>query len=155
MNRQEMGAWLRKIKNNFLTYLGRECRSKYLRAAYLVGLRSEEIGHLERCTSSDFELIHLNAAWECLCKHYMAECYDPQLLLFEDFNAKTTGAWVSFFENELLPKVLDDDDLVRNILCAVGGLPCESPQNAGLLVYSYIKEMTFSNSQSIMDIKEE
>ncbi len=139
-----------KQTHEVLSYLIMECRRKFLRGAELVEVRSVVIERLTHFGYKDLEdLDQLNPAWDCLCNRFMKERFDPQMLLFEDHDKAMKKSWGEFIYWEICPKLLEDDEVVRNILRASGGLPCKSKQNAGLFLYSYISEMTFPNSRPI------
>ena len=71
----------------------------------------------------------------------MSERYDAQVTLFEDHDIHVQKDWGTFVYWEVFPNLLDDDELVRNILRALGGLSCRSPEEAALTVRLYINEM--------------
>ncbi len=119
------------------------CRARFIRSADLVGIRGPAIDHLQRLgLQESINVVPLMNAWLYLCKRYRAERYDPQQNLFRNSETELEELWGKFVYHELIPQLLREDELVRNILRAVRGLPCTDPDKAAEAVYQYFLEMT-------------
>jgi len=126
------------------------CRRRFLRAADLVGLRSESIQSLRRCGQSEsIDLAPLAPAWSVLCDRYIVEQYNPQLALLSNMIEEEPDRWSRFVYHHLLPEIIRDDELVRNVLRALGALPCASPQEAASAVRSYFLNMTLPHDKPL------
>ena len=126
------------------------CRRRFLRAADLVGLRSESIESLRRCGQSEsIDLAPLAPAWSVVCDRYIAEQYNPQLALLPDMIKEEPDRWSGFVYHHLLPEVVRDDELVRNVLRALGALPCASPRKPASAVRSYFLNMTLPHDKPL------
>jgi hypothetical protein len=65
--------------------------------------------------------------------------------LFHDRKSHLREGWSQFVYWELIPTLVRDDTLVRNVLRALGGLPCKSPEQAASTVYQHFLEMNLPN----------
>lgn len=120
------------------------CRTRFIRSAELVEIRGPAIDQLQRLGfQGAIDLNPLMHAWRCLCKRYRSEKYDPQQHLFCNNETELEEMWGKFVYHELVPQLLREDELIRNVLRAVGGLPCTSPDKAADAVYQHFLEMTF------------
>ena len=119
------------------------CRARFIRSAELVGIRGPAIDHLRRLGFQEaINVEPLMDAWRYLCRRYRDERYDPQQNLFCNRETELEELWGKFVYHELIPQMLREDELVRNILRAVRGLPCKDPDKAVEAVYQYFLEMT-------------
>lgn len=123
--------------------LAMSCRRRFLLAADLVEMRGPAMkklrifGQLER-----IDLAPLLPAWRCLCDRYLSSHYNPQLSLFEDRRSQIITEWEQFVYHKLFPTLIRSDELVRNVLRALGGLPCRAPEQAAASVHQHLLEMT-------------
>lgn len=126
------------------------CRRRFLRAADLVGIRSESIESLRRFGQVErTDLAPLVPAWTVICDRYVAEQYDPQLALLPDMIEEEPDRWSRFVHHHLIPEIVRDDELVRNVLRALGALPCVSPREAASAVRSYFLNMTLPHDKPL------
>ncbi|RJP24371.1 MAG: hypothetical protein C4520_04195 [Candidatus Abyssobacteria bacterium SURF_5] len=139
MTVEELARLQQKQAGQALYSLFMKCRRRFLRSAELLCIRSESIGKLQDLEATD--MTPLVSVWEAICGRYLAERYTPQLPLFQDHDTETREDWEKFINLEMFPRLVNEDEVVRNILRAMGGLPCKSPRGAASAVCSYIDEM--------------
>ncbi len=119
------------------------CRARFIRSAELVGIRGPAIDYLRRLGFQEaIDVTPLMEAWRYLCKRYCSERYDSQQTLFCNSETELEEIWGKFVYHELIPQLVREDELIRNILRAVRGLPCKDPDKAAEAVYQYFLEMT-------------
>jgi hypothetical protein len=142
MTRDELAQLQREQSSQMLFSLAMSCRRRFLLSADLVGMRGAAVDKLRAFgVRESVDLAPLIPAWRCLCERYLTARYDPQLGLFEDHRTQVETGWERFVYHELLPELVRNDDLVRNVLRSLGGLPCQSRGQAASAVYQYILEM--------------
>ena len=128
----------------FLRSLMFDCRRRFLRAADLVGVRGEAIDALRAFgVTRGFDLRPLFPAWRALCDRYAIERYDPQQDLFLTEGARISSAWSHFVDDEIFPLVRMENEVVRNILRAIAGLPCRSREAAANAVQEFFLAVEF------------
>ena len=92
-----------------------------------------------------------------LAERYVAAFFSPQDALFSAPGGKEDERWSRYFHHVLLPHLLQQDELVRNVLRAVRALPCNDPQGAASAVGQLFAEMTLPETaplwapESILD----
>jgi len=67
---------------------------------------------------------------------------------FHDRKSHLWEGWSQFVYWELIPTLVWDGALVRNVLRALEGLPCKSPEQAASTVYQHFLEMTLPNKRA-------
>ncbi|MBN2299512.1 MAG: hypothetical protein JXM72_13000 [Deltaproteobacteria bacterium] len=131
-----------------LTSLFMHCRNRFLRSAELVEINGSAIDQLRKFGfQTRVDLSPLIPAWQYVCKRYRDERYDPQMQLFCDNGTKLEQMWGQFVYHDLVPQLLRENEFVRNVLRALGGIPCTSPDKAAGAVYQYFLEMTLPAMQ--------
>lgn len=147
MTRDELIRIQRRETKRELYALAMLCCRRFLRSAELVGMRGAVIDKLRQFGIHDaMDLGPLIPAWMLLCDRYMSELYDPQLGLFADPETEALTAWVQFVYQKLFAKLVREDELVRNVLRALGCLPCQSPEQSAVAVCQYLSEMTLPSA---------
>jgi hypothetical protein len=143
MTRDELIRTQRREIKREIYALAMLCRRRFLRSADLVGVRGAAIDRLRQVGLQDaVDLTPLFPAWQLLCDRYMAELYDPQLVLFADPETEALTAWLQFVYQKLFATLVREDEFVRNVLRALGSIPCQSPdQAAAAAVCQYLLEM--------------
>ncbi|MCC6176201.1 MAG: hypothetical protein IT305_12920 [Chloroflexi bacterium] len=133
-----------------LDSLARQCGRRFLRAANLVDMRSKSIDSLRHTIAIEsIDLMPLVPAWYVICDRYLAEQYNPQLALLPDLVEDEPERWNRFVHHHLLPELVRDDELVRNVLRALGALPCKSPSDAASAVRSHFLNMTLPHDKPL------
>src|SRR5688572_7893313 len=108
-----------KVKH--IDSLVRLCRARFVRAADLVCMRSGATENLRRFGQFDgIDVSPLLGAWSVICERYLRERFDPQPALLPDVMSDEPGRWSRFVHHELFPSLVRDDELVRNVLRALG-----------------------------------
>lgn len=132
-----------------LASLAIRCCTRFARAADLVQLRDAEIAKLRRMGHSEpIGTTLLYPAWRRLCARFLDERYDAQLALFgKNLAEHRAERFREFVYWELFPVLEEENELVRNVLRAVGGLPCTSKQDAADAVLQYFEEMTLPSAR--------
>lgn len=131
--------------------LVKACKRRFLVAAALVQLRTPAIERLEDLgCERPYCVQPLLPVWQIVCRRYVAELYSPQLplpppLLGDPFLQQPldapAAAWRRFVCARLLPELVQCNEVVRNVLASVGGLPCRDPQTAVDALKLHVREM--------------
>ncbi|QLQ05381.1 MAG: hypothetical protein HZY76_04250 [Anaerolineae bacterium] len=156
MTRDEL-AQLQKEQSVQASFsLTMSCRRRFLLAADLIELRSPAVQRLHAFGQSErVDLTPLLPAWRCICERYLSSRYDSQISLFEDHRTQLATTWEQFVYHKLFPTLIRDNELVRNILRALGGLPCQSREQAASFVHQYVLEMTLPDHAPLWMPEEE
>ena len=156
MTKDELAEVQRQGAADMLMSLAMLCRRRFLRSADLVELRSKAIETLRTFGyETRADLSSLVPAWHVLCDRYLEELYEPQIDLFSDEISKQAVDWSRFVYYKLFSQVVRDDELVRNVLRALGALPCKSPQEAAAALCQYFREMTLPSTRAPWAAEEE
>lgn len=142
MTKSDLVRYQRERTAQELYNLAMQCRRRFLRSAELVGMRSNAIERLRQLGYEAVNLEPLFPAWRVICDRYISEYYDPQMDLFTEPDTQVQMAWSSFIYHKLFPALVREDELVRNVLRALDGLPCQSPKEAADSVRHYVSEMS-------------
>jgi hypothetical protein len=119
------------------------CRRKFLNAANLLEVRSPAIERLRSVgVETRIDLWPMLNPFMVLAERYVAAFFSPQAALFPAPGGKEDERWSRYFHQVLLPHMLQQDELVRNVLRAVRALPCNDPPGAASAVGHYFAEMT-------------
>lgn len=131
------------------------CRERFLQSARLLEIESPVIALLrERGDNEAAELGPLLPLWQVICNRYRTELYDPQITFFVDPATQVRDEWQGFFHYRLLPRLLESDEFLRNVLRAVGWLPCESSTGAADALRQHAAEMTLPSSTPVWALLE-
>ena len=124
-----------------------DCRRRFVGAAMLVGAQSEAISKLSALgIDQNFDLDALQPVWWYVCQRYMAERFSAQLFLFEPDEPRVRCEWNQYVYGEAFPALFREDVVVRNVHRSIGALPTESPRDAVLANYHFMKEMDLPSS---------
>ena len=119
------------------------CRRKFLNAARLLELRSPAIDRLHAMgAETAVDVWPLLRPFEVLTERYIAAFFTPQDALFPNPGDGQDVRWSRYFHHVLLPHLLQNDELVRNVLRAVRALPCNDSQAAAGTLAQLFSEMT-------------
>ncbi len=118
-------------------------RWKFLNAANLLEVRSPAI---ERLRSVGIDIrINLGPLFNpfmVLAERYVVAFFSPQGELFPTPDGNWNERWNRYFHHVLLPHLLQQDELVRNVLRAVHALPCNDSRGAASVIGHFFAEMT-------------
>lgn len=144
MHVQDFREKLRAGATDNLADLFRACRSRFLDAANLLELRSPAIDKLRDAGYSEHpvDLWPLLRQFEVLTERYVDAFFSSQDALFPNPGDEQDVRWSRYFHHVLLPHLLQNDELVRNVLRAVRALPCNDSPGAASAVGQYFAEMT-------------
>ena len=127
-----------------------DCRRSFLLAARLVGARSDAITKLSALgIVQSFDLSALQPVWRSVCQRYMAEQFNAQLTLLELHEPGVQRNWNELVYGEVIPAMVGEDEVVRNVLRSIGALPSESPKDAVTAIRHFVKEMDMPSSPPI------
>ena len=126
-----------------LNALVQACRHRFVTAAALLEWQTPTVAAVARLgVRSPVDMWPLMAAYSLLCERYIASFWSPQRSLSRSPGDEPDERWCAYFYKQAIPALVDRDDVVRNILRAVGSLPCRSPQEAAQALCQTIEEMT-------------
>ena len=147
MTRDELAAFQADGAKTDLFALYSLCRRRFLHAADLLELPRDRLGPIAAMSGWEtVDLAPLLPAWSILCGRYRDEGYDPQVNLFAPSASAPAEAWSRFVHHRLFPTLARDDELVRNVLRAVGAIPCRSSANAAEALCLRLTEMTLPDT---------
>lgn len=133
------------------------CRRRVVRALELLeisGRRRTAIGRVGVTDAVD--LAALLSPWDVVCRRYRSELYDPQIDMFvPNGEQQPFRAWDSFVHHKFIPSVVREDETVRNVLRAVGAMPCRSGDDAVMALVHRFSEMALPDTPPIWAPEEE
>lgn len=143
MNVEDLRQACREHSVVVLNSLAVECRHRFTEAAELMEWRTpivlgvRKLGH-----SMPIDTWPLVAAYSLACERYIASFYSPQHSLLHTPGDEPDEKWCTYFYHYWIPSLVANDEVVRNVLRAVGGLPCRDPQEAARSLYQCVQDMT-------------
>ena len=120
------------------------CRQRFLEAAVLVELSGVAIDRVKAMSTETVDLRPLIPAFKVVASRFLDEIYVSQLdLLLGGWDRENPLAerWSRWLYHQFLPLVVGDDEVVRNVLRAVGRLPCCNVASAVLVLQTRFHEM--------------
>jgi hypothetical protein len=118
------------------------CQKKYLQAAQLLELRSRD---LEALSAHGVDLPidpgPLAQPFAVLADKYVDRFFSPQIDLLPESTPAQDEKWLRYLYGILMPHLVLDDDVVRNVLRAVGALPSRQSCEAALALSLRFAEM--------------
>lgn len=140
MNYGELKRLQHRQMSSTLCTLIHLCQQRFIRAADLVGVRSEAIEGLRHAYKSGVDVQPLIPTWNRLCQRYNVEVYDRQLHLFEDRTSQVEHEWNAFAFEWVCSHLPGNNDVCRNVLRAVKWLPARDHKAAADAVQQYVSE---------------
>jgi hypothetical protein len=142
LTREELARFQFDDRVHAIFTLATRCRDRFVRAADLVCLRSPAIDKVRAFGYGEpVSVLPLVDAWRVVCERYLDVRYDAQLALCPGSSVEEPERWIRFVHWELFPKLVRDDELVRDVLRALGRLPCPSPASAAEAVRCHFINM--------------
>jgi hypothetical protein len=142
MNGDGLAAEQSASEKQMLFDLYGKCRRRYLRAAQLMEIPRAQLGAIDTLGASEpVTLLPLQHGWKVFCERYRKEAADYQLNLL-DKEAGTERQWGKWVYNVFFPTILQDDEFVRNVLRAVGAIPCTDAKMAATALIATLTNMT-------------
>jgi hypothetical protein len=126
-----------------MSCLLQDCVRRFLAAAALVGLDGPTIKRIQDARyEGNLDLTPLCPIWNLICERYRNERFDPQESLFKEHSQDVLERWGQFLHWELFPLFLRENEFVRNVLRAVGLLPCRSREQVVSTMCQYVSDMS-------------
>lgn len=150
MHIDEFRKFQREGATTNLVFLVMACRRKFLNAARLLELRNPVIDRL-----SSFGLdVGVNpwpllGPFTVLAERYVKHFFSPQENLFHDPMERQDERWGKYFHHVLVPDLLANDEVVRNVLRAVRALPSQQPEQAAITLSQYFAETTLPETHPL------
>jgi len=120
------------------------CRRKFLNAANLLELHSPMLEKLNSFSvDAPIDIHPLLDPFSILAERYIEEYFSPQKNLFPALEQEQDVKWGHYYHQVLMPHLLANDDIVRNVLRAVRAIPSKKPQEAVIALKQHFIEMTF------------
>lgn len=150
MTREELAVAQQEGASSALASLVARCESRFVRAADLVGVRGQVIEGLRQASViGGTDLTPLLPVWGTISRRYREELYDAQASLLEPHREEVPRRWWAYVHRELFPSLLRDDEFVRNVLRAIGLLPCRSRSDAIASLVLYVAEMSLARAREV------
>lgn len=152
MTRREFAAYQKAHACEALSWLANDCIKRYLAAARLVGLQGAIADRIAeaRCKGGQ-DLTPLLTVWDAVCERYRDERFDAQESLFEAHDAEVRREWSEFVHWKLFPRLLREDEFVRNVLRALRLLPCRDIADVVTALRCHVFEMTLPDDDPPRD----
>ncbi len=148
MNADRLREACREHAVRSVELLALESQVKFINAANLMEWRSPILAKVRALTCKDAaELWPLHSVFELICERYIATFYSPQRELITKVGDEPDELWWQYFVHVLVPCLMSNDDVVRNVLRAVNALPCRDPQEAARALEHHVWEMTLPGAQ--------
>lgn len=133
----------RAMARNALFDLFMSCRRRFLDSAFLLEIQGPTIDKLvDSCVSTEINLLPLMNAYETLASRYTSEYFSPQSVLFHNLEDPEDLKWSKYFYHVLVPTLVQNNIVVRNILRALLVLPSQSAKAASEALEHEFSEMT-------------
>jgi hypothetical protein len=139
---------IRESSAHALTEVVLACRQRFLEAAALLEWRSATLDHLRSLGIRPINVWSLMPAYQLLGDRYIDALYSPQRSLLPGLDLPDEQ-WGRYFHHHVKPLFLENDEVVRNFLRAVGGLPASDPQAAAESIIQFVGEMTLPQTSPI------
>lgn len=111
-------------------------------------MRTDAIKNLEEFgVGMRVDLSPLLAPFSVLTERYIDRFFSSQENLFQNPDERLDVKWDRYFHHVLVPYLLADDEVVRNILRAVYALPSKEPEEAIYSLKQRFTEMTLPETQ--------
>lgn len=130
-----------------LASLLRACRRRFVVAAQLLCVDSAPVRALQSSESQRTDVWALLPMHAALSERYIDAFFSPQVRLFPDPKGAADERWNRYFHHVLVPNLVREDEVVRNVLRATGALPSRSAQSAAASLIQYVTEMTLPETQ--------
>lgn len=138
----------REAALSHLYSLAMACRRRFLRAADLLELRGPVFEKLTGFgVRESIDLWPLLRPFEVLAERYNAVFYSPQGDLFATPADAQDAKWSRYFYVALMPQLLNDDEIVRNVLRALRAIPSDDPREAAVALGQHFSEMTLPQTE--------
>jgi hypothetical protein len=126
------------------------CRRKFLNAARLLEVRSQVIDRLSSFgVDAGVDPWPLLGPFTVLAERYVERFFSPQDNLFQDPMERQDEKWGKYFHHVLVPHLLTNDEVVRNVLRAVRALPSQQPEQAAIALSQYFAETTLPETRPL------
>lgn len=122
-----------------LSCLLEDCRRRFVRAAQLLEINDSEIRRVQ--DASQVELRPLFEMFLELCDRYAKEVYTPQIDLFK--SKDPLQIWRTYYYHTMIPCLVANDDVVRNVLKATEILPSKHVGASMKALVDFAKYFTF------------
>jgi hypothetical protein len=141
MNKEQLASYQMEGQYAMLSSLIMRCRERFLRAGSLVQMPTPALDKVRQFGLVEkYDIACLLPAWYLLCNRYLNEIYSPQMGMFAEIEVEKADAWDRFVYNQLFPRLVRDDEFVRDILRVFGVLPCKSQSGAIEALQQYFRE---------------
>lgn len=150
MHTNELRAFQRERAASMLLTLIMACRSKFLKAAHLLEVHSPALDALASFgvgTPVDHE--PLLEPMAVLTERYVEQFYSPQEDLALEPGQRQDEKWTRYFHHVLMPHLLANDNVVRDVLRAVRALPSRDHAQAPSALLHYFAEMTLPETRPL------
>ena len=143
MNIETFGDIQRNSATSFLGALVAGSKRRFIASARLLEWSSPILVALEDFgVAKSTDIWPLFSSFEILCVRYQNERYSAQIPLFPEPDRAPDEQWQQYYYWILLPHLLQDDSIVRNVLRAVGALPTVNNTLAVDSIRQYFSDMT-------------
>ena len=150
MHIDEFSAFQRETASSSLFTLVMACRRKFLNAARLLEVSSPALVVLTSFgVSAPVDHKPLLHPFAVLTERYVEQFFSPQGDLPLGPGQRQGEKWERYFHHILLPHLLADDNVVRDVLRTVRALPGREPAQAALALRHIFTEMTLPKSQPL------
>ena len=106
------------------------CGRRFLDAARLLDIENSSIVELREFLEHGFWVPQFYPAYDAVAERFIYETDWAQMDAFEPERELVERRWIEFFQESLVPKLLDDDEFVRNVLRVEKILPVRDKHKA-------------------------
>ena len=142
---------------NALSSLLSDCEERFLTAARLLQIANPVTDRIQESKSKGgTSLAPLYPMWHVICRRYRREFDGAQPSLFASDSGDLATKWGHFLHRRLFPRLVEEDEFVRNALRAVGLLPSKTPKTeASDALAHHVTEMTLPDTTPLWVPEEE
>ena len=143
----------RQVQNDctvtYLTTLALASRLRFLSAAHLLEIKNEVIGSVSALgIRSGINIRPLRRSYRTLAARYVDSFYSPQMKLFPLPGETQDEQWSRYWYHYLVPDLVENDDVVRDVLRALQVLPCKNIEAAVFEIEQYCTEFDMPEIKS-------
>lgn len=150
MHIDEFRAFQRKRAVIDLTSLLMACRRRFLQAASLLEMPTSGLaGLMSLGVDAPVDCEPLLGPFAILAERYVDLFFSPQADLLSEPGQGQGESWARYFHSVQMPLLLANDEVVRNLLRAVGALPSRQGEQAIAALGHYFAEMTLPETRPL------
>ena len=121
----------------------------FLNAASLLEINSPVIKRLKEMEQASVDMSPLFPLYDVIVRRYNAEVFSPQVDWIAPEETRPDVRWSRYYYYKLIPRPLEDNEFVRNVLRATEALACKSYKKARVSLLTYCEEFVLPDTRPL------